>query len=91
MLRLFQRKRAAPVAPTVAPLPLAEAMPLPGWLRPESAESLLATPRRRRLIEHIWPRTSLPRQQFSWLYRGPLERYAELVQQFPASEAHHHA
>lgn len=44
MLRLFQRKRAAPVAPTVALLPLAEAMPPPGWLRPEFAESLLATP-----------------------------------------------
>lgn len=40
---------------------------------------------------HIWHRTSLPGHQFSWLYRAPLERYAELVQQFPASEAHPHA
>lgn len=88
MLKLFQRQKAE-TPPSVAP---AAAEPLPhGLLRPESAESLLATPRRRRLLEHIWQRTSMPRQQFSWLYRAPLERYAELVQQFPASEAHHHA
>ncbi len=52
---------------------------------------LLATPRRQRLLEHIWQRTSLSRAQFAVLYRRPLERYAELVQQFPASESHHHA
>lgn len=58
---------------------------------PESAATLLATPRRQRLLEHIWQRTSLSHRQFAVLYRAPLERYAELVQQFPASEAHHHA
>src|SRR5690606_38984246 len=58
---------------------------------PESAAALLATPRRRRLLEHILQRTSLSRRQFALLYRAPLERYAELVQQFPASESHHHA
>ena len=31
------------------------------------------------------------RRQFAALYRAPMERYAELVQAFPASEAHHHA
>ncbi|MBP0714289.1 MobH family relaxase [Burkholderia sola] len=87
MLSLFQRKRP-PVA-AVAPAPAAT---LPtGLLRPESAASLLATPRRQRLLEHIWQRTSLSRKQFATLYRTPLERYAELVQAFPASEAHHHA
>ena len=60
-------------------------------MRPESAASLLATPRRQKLLEHIWQRTSLSRRQFATLYRAPLERYAELVQQFPASENHHHA
>jgi integrating conjugative element relaxase (TIGR03760 family) len=60
-------------------------------MRPESAASLLATPRRQKLLEHIWQRTSLSRRQFATLYRAPLERYAELVQAFPASEAHHHA
>ncbi|KAA5921773.1 relaxase [Achromobacter xylosoxidans] len=88
MLSLFQRKRppvaAAPTSPPVTDLPK-------GLLRPESAASLLATPRRQKLLEHIWQRTSLSRRQFATLYRTPLERYAELVQAFPASEAHHHA
>ncbi len=88
MLSLFQRKRS-PVAATPSPAPATD---LPkGLLRPESAASLLATPRRQKLLEHIWHRTSLSRKQFATLYRTPLERYAELVQVFPASEAHHHA
>ncbi|MFP9230783.1 MobH family relaxase [Pectobacterium cacticida] len=89
MLSLFQRKKAAPAtAANVTPPP---EPPSKGWLRPESAVSLLATPRRQKLLEHIWQRTSLSRKQFDTLYRTPLERYAELVQAFPASEAHHHA
>lgn len=88
MLSLFQRKRAS-LAAASPPTP---ATHLPkGLLRPESAASLLATPRRQKLLEHIWQRTSLSRKQFAALYRTPLERYAELVQQFPASESHHHA
>jgi integrating conjugative element relaxase (TIGR03760 family) len=88
MLSLFQRKRAPPADSTV-PAPDAEAPK--GMIRPERAATLLATPRRARLLEHIWQRTSLSRQQFAVLYLAPLQRYAELVQQFPASEAHHHA
>lgn len=85
MLALFRRKTAPPSdAPSATPS-------LKGSLRPESAAALLATPRRKRLIEHIWQRTSLSRAQFGTLYRAPLERYAALVQQFPASESHHHA
>ncbi len=88
MLSLFQRKRP-PVAAAPSPAPATD---LPkGLMRPESAASLLATPRRQKLMEHIWQRTSLSRRQFATLYRAPLERYAELVQVFPASEAHHHA
>ncbi|WP_447980898.1 MULTISPECIES: MobH family relaxase [Pseudomonadota] len=88
MLSLFQRKRPSVAA---APSP-APSIDLPkGLLRPESAASLLATPRRQKLLEHIWHRTSLSRKQFATLYRIPLERYAELVQQFPASESHHHS
>ena len=88
MLSLFQRKR---ISATAAPSP-APAADLPkGLLQPEPAASLLATPHRQKLLEHIWQRTSLSRKQFAVLYRAPLERYAELVQQFPASESHHHA
>lgn len=88
MLSLFQRKRLLPAIDTTA-IPLTE--PPKGLTRPESAASLLSTPRRQRLLEHIWQRTSLSRKQFASLYRAPLERYAELVQLFPASESHHHA
>lgn len=88
MLSLFQRKRVPPAAGT----PPTSAVETPkGSIRPESAASLLATPRRQKLLEHIWQRTSLSRRQFATLYLAPLERYAELVQQFPASENHHHA
>lgn len=89
MLSLFQRKRAQPPttgAPTTSTNEAAK-----GLARPESAASLLATPRRQKLLEHIWQRTSVSRGQFATLYLAPLERYAELVQQFPASESHHHA
>ena len=84
MLALFQRKRPPSPEPALAGIPK-------GLMRPESAASLLATPRRQKLLEHIWQRTSLSRRQFATLYLAPLERYAELVQQFPASENHHHA
>nr|WP_239684623.1 MobH family relaxase [Xanthomonas arboricola] len=88
MLSLFQRKRAS-VAAAASPGPTTD---LPkGLTRPETAASLLTTPRRQKLLEHIWQRTSLSRQQFDTLYRTPLEHYAALVQQFPASESHHHA
>lgn len=87
MLSLFQRKRPLAAAPSPAPT-----TDLPkGPMRPQSAASLLATPRRQKLLEHIWQRTSLSRRQFATLYLAPLHRYAELVQAFPASEAHHHA
>ncbi|WP_456304631.1 TraI domain-containing protein [Brytella acorum] len=36
-------------------------------MRPESAASLLAAPRRHKLREHIWQRTSLSRKQFATL------------------------
>ncbi len=84
MLTLFQRKRDTPTS-------VASTGNNDKLLQPESASTLLATPRRQRLLEHIWQRTSLSRQQFVLLYLAPLERYAELTQQFPASESHHHA
>ncbi|MFL9883160.1 MobH family relaxase [Paraburkholderia agricolaris] len=89
MLSLFQRKRVTPE--TAAPPPPTPAPLAKGLILPESANALLATPRRQKLLEHIWQRTSVSRSQFASLYLAPLERYAELVQQFPASESHHHA
>lgn len=88
MLSLFQRKKVDPAAVIPTPPAFDSAN---GLLQPESAASLLATPRRQKLLEYIWQRTSVSRSQFASLYRAPLEHYAELVQQFPASENHHHA
>jgi integrating conjugative element relaxase (TIGR03760 family) len=86
MLTLFQRKHPPPTAS-----PPSTGDKGKGLMRPESATFLLSTTRRQKLLEHIWQRTSLSRKHFASLYLAPLQRYAELVQQFPASEAHHHA
>ncbi|WP_312841929.1 MobH family relaxase [Stutzerimonas nitrititolerans] len=86
MLSLFQRKLQLPTDS-----PPSSGDKEKGLMRPESVASLLSTTRRQKLLEHIWQRTSLSRQHFASLYLAPLQRYAALVQQFPASEAHHHA
>ncbi len=62
-----------------------------GYTRPESADSLLSTPLRQRLLEIIWQRTSMSKHHFEQLYMDPIRRYADLVQLLPASEMHHHA
>lgn len=87
MFSLFQRKRPAPPKESLVAASVDPTM----WLEPAAPGALLASPRRQRLIEHIWQRTSLSRAQFDALYRTPVERYAALVQHFPASENHHHA
>lgn len=83
MFDLFFRKKAPPSAPA--------GPSKQGFIQPSVGQDLLALPRRQKLIENIWQRTSLSREQFASLYRDPLERYADLVQQLPASENHHHA
>ncbi|MRU50101.1 relaxase [Pseudomonas gessardii] len=81
MFSLLRRKKAAnPAVPSHT-----------NFLQPASGVELLNTPRRQKLLENIWQRASLSRLQFAKLYRHPLERFAELVQQLPASENHHHA
>jgi integrating conjugative element relaxase (TIGR03760 family) len=92
MLSLLRRTRVIPVTETSVSQSPEFPTDLPaGLLQPESAAWLLATPRRQKLLEHIWQRIALSHQQFTRLYRAPLECYAELVQQFPASESHHRA
>ncbi len=86
MLSLFQRKRP----PVTASLSSTGDMEK-GLMRPESVAALLSTARRQKLLEHIWQRTSLSRKHFASLFLAPLQRYAELVQHFPASASHHHA
>ncbi|MEX2042218.1 MobH family relaxase [Pseudomonas aeruginosa] len=76
-------RKPSPTLPTKATLG--------GFIPPLSSMELLGTPRRRQLLENIWQRASLSKQQFEEIYRRPLANYAELVQQLPASENHHHA
>ncbi|MBV4465943.1 TraI domain-containing protein [Pseudomonas sp. SWRI79] len=84
MLSLFRHKRRKPPPPPT--VSVAE-----GYLPIESAYSLLAAEHRRQLLDRIWQYTALSHAQFTQLYLNPIHRYAEQVQQLPASETHHHA
>ena len=84
MLSLFRHKRQKPPPP-----PTQSATE--GYLPIESAHSLLAAEHRRQLLDRIWQYTALSHAQFIQLYLNPIHRYAEQVQQLPASETHHHA
>ncbi|MGF6629483.1 integrating conjugative element relaxase (TIGR03760 family) [Pseudomonas frederiksbergensis] len=84
MLSLFRHKRQKPSPPPT--VSVAE-----GYLPIESAHSLLAAEHRRQLLDRIWQYTALSHAQFIQLYLNPIHRYAEQVQQLPASETHHHA
>ncbi|WP_431033426.1 MobH family relaxase [Pseudomonas yamanorum] len=84
LLSLFRRKSQAPrPSPTVS---VAE-----GYLPIESARTLLEAGHRCQLLDRIWQYTALSHAQFTQLYLNPIHRYAEQVQQLPASETHHHA
>lgn len=87
MLSLFRRKQQS----TKLESSPAEETSSQGLTAPQSAQALLAVPRRQKLLDHIWQRTALSRLQFNKLYLDPIKRYAKLVQLLPASESHHHA
>lgn len=96
MLAFFRRKAApAPTQPKTDAATASASTPKGalqnGLLLPAAPDVLLATPQRQRLLAQIWQHTAVSRPQFELLYQAPIERYAALVQQFPASEAHHHA
>ncbi|WP_439125748.1 MAG: MobH family relaxase [Pseudomonas rhizophila] len=84
MLSLFRHKRQKPPPPPT--VNVAE-----GYLSVESAHTLLAVEHRRQLLDRIWQYTALSHVQFTQLYLNPIHRYAEQVQQLPASDTHHHA
>lgn len=62
-----------------------------GFITPKKASELLADERRQILLDRIWEQTSVSRESFNRLYQEPIDRYAELVQELPASENHHHS
>lgn len=84
MLSLFRHKRQKPPPPPTVNV-------ADGYLPIESSQSLLAAEHRRQLLDRIWQYTALSHPQFNQLYLNPIHSYAELVQQLPASETHHHA
>lgn len=87
-LGLFRGKKAQ--AMSNPPFEVSRTVP-DGFIAPQTAENLLSNVRCQQLLKVIWQHTSLSSSQFKQLYLNPIERYAELVQQFPASESHHHA
>ncbi len=80
----FKHQKGNAAAPTLAPTP-------EGFLLPQPSESLLCADHRKKLLERIWQYTALSESQFDQLYLDPIRRYADYVQQLPASESHHHA
>lgn len=58
---------------------------------PQTHQELLNTPLRQKQLTTIWQNVSMSPALFDELYRHPIEKYAELVQLFPASESHHHS
>ncbi|WP_434775436.1 TraI domain-containing protein [Pseudomonas oryzihabitans] len=80
LTRLRRRFHAAvlPVSDTPALSSDGLHHPLPGTV-------LLEHPERKALMEQIWQRTAVSREQFERLYQTPLQRYAGLVQAFPVS------
>ncbi|MGE7965131.1 MobH family relaxase [Pseudomonas sp. NPDC089918] len=84
MFNLFRHKRPKPSPPLTISV-------TEGYLPIESPHTLLAAEHRRQLLDRIWQYTALSHAQFTQLYLNPIHRYAEQVQQLPASETHHHA
>lgn len=61
------------------------------FIMPKTANELLSEDRREIILDRIWEQTSVSRESFTRLYQAPIARYAELVQELPASESHHHS
>nr|ABU44862.1 hypothetical protein [Aggregatibacter actinomycetemcomitans Y4] len=62
-----------------------------GWISPLPAVELLKSELRQKYLNVLWQQVSMTQDMFSSLYQKPIERYAEMVQLLPASEAHHHS
>ncbi|SEG29732.1 integrating conjugative element relaxase, PFL_4751 family [Billgrantia desiderata] len=61
------------------------------WLVPATGHELLGATHRRQLLRQIWDVVSVSHDAYRVLMLQPLQRYANLVQQLPASESHHHS
>lgn len=84
MLKWLQKALHKPQSAPGAALP-------EGWFAPLTAEDLLATPHRQSHLHQLRQFTPLPDTLFDNWILVTVRRFAELVQQFPASRGHHHA
>lgn len=85
LLSMFKKNKLS--TSLITPLPKHAA----DYIEPQSSKELLSTDRRQILLDQIWEQTSVSREAYLTLYLAPIERYAELVQELPASETHHHS
>lgn len=90
LLRLFKKEPARTVTAN-QPASTATKTDADGFIMPKTASELLSEERRETIIDRIWEQTSVSRESFTRLYHAPIARYAELVQELPASESHHHS
>lgn len=83
MLKWFSELFHTPPAAPDATLP-------EGWFAPHSADQLLATPQRQSSLHQLRQLTPLPDPLFARWIVTAVRSFAVLVQQLPASRAHHH-
>lgn len=76
---------------TTTPQETTNSTMIDGYIPHQTAKQLLAVPNRQQLMQLIWQYTAVTKESFQTLYIDPIERYTALVQQFPASESHHHS
>ena len=90
ILRLFKKDSITNASNNQPAAPVAET-DSDGFILPKSAKELLSGERREIILDRIWEQTSVSRESFNRLYQTPITQYAELVQELPASESHHHS
>lgn len=84
MRQLFTRLLTGRTAKDLA---LSVSSPPAGYYYPQSAAGLLSTEERVRTLVRIWENTSLPKETYQALCLAPLQACAEVMQQFPYSNA----
>lgn len=84
MRQLFARLLTGRTAKDLA---LSVSSPPAGYYFPQSAAGLLSTEERARALVRIWENTSLPKETYQALCLAPLQACAEVMQQFPYSNA----
>jgi integrating conjugative element relaxase (TIGR03760 family) len=83
--RLFKKKTTKTV------VTLCQADTNQGWLPVIDSVELLSEPKRQNYLKEIWDLTSFTEKSFIEVIKNPISNLANLVQQVPGSESHHHS